>query len=151
MQLYGKVRSKDSDPECEDFKSIQLIQNKLMRSLNGTKVKDRISISSLLEKLGMLSVNQLNAQVKLVEIWKAINVDNYPLKIEQQTRNDERASTRADTIGRPVEIGRTNLTQRSCISDAIRLWNIAPVTVTSSMSLAQAKAEIKKYVRRLPI
>ena len=116
-----------------------------------TSIKDRISIRSLLEKLGMLSVNQLNAQIKLVEIWKAINVDDYPLKIEQQTRNDERSSTRADTIGRPVEIGKTNLTQKSCVSDAIRLWNIAPMTVTSSMSLARAKIEIQKYVRLLPI
>ena len=78
-------------------------------------------------------------------------MDDYPLKIEQQTRNDERSSTRADTIGRPVEIGKTNLTQKSCVSDAIRLWNIAPMTVTSSMSLARAKIEIQKYVRLLPI
>ena len=70
--------------ECEDFKAIQIIQNNLLRSLNGTKVKDMISIDSLLEKFGVLSVNQLNAQVKLAEIWKALHVDDYPLKIEQQ-------------------------------------------------------------------
>ena len=68
LQLYGKVRTKDSDPENEEFKSIQLVQNNLMRALNGTKVKDMISISSLLSKFGMLSVNQLNPQVKLAEI-----------------------------------------------------------------------------------
>ena len=32
----------------------------------------------------MLSVNQLNAQVKLLEVWKAMNVEDYPLKIKQQ-------------------------------------------------------------------
>ena len=30
----------------------------------------------------MLSVNQMNAQIKMTEIWKASNVDNYPLKID---------------------------------------------------------------------
>ncbi len=69
LQLFGKVRSKESDPECADFKAIQVVQNNLMRSLNGSKVKDMISTSSLLTKFGMLSLNQLNAQVKLVEIW----------------------------------------------------------------------------------
>ena len=58
-----------------------------MRALNGTKVKDMVSISSLLSKFGMLSVNQLNAQVKLAEIWKAINVEDYPLNVEQQARD----------------------------------------------------------------
>ena len=151
LQLYGRVRSRDTDPECEDFKSIQLIQNNLMRSLNGSKVKDMISISSLLTKFGMLSVNQLNAQVKLVEMWKAINVDDYPLKVEQQARNEEGVSTRADTTGKPIEIGRSNLSQKTCVSDAIRLWNMAPENVTGSINLAHAKSEIKKYVRLLPI
>ena len=80
LQLLGKVRSKNSDPECEDFKAIQLIQNNLMRALNRTKVKDMVSISSLLSKFEMLSINQLNAQVKLAEVWKALNVD--PLSIK---------------------------------------------------------------------
>jgi hypothetical protein len=29
LQLYGKVRSKESDPECADFKAIQVVQNNL--------------------------------------------------------------------------------------------------------------------------
>ena len=99
----------------------------------------------------MLSVNQLNAQVKLIEIWKPMHVEDYPLKIDQQARDEERVSTRADTIGKPIEIGWTNLVQKTCISDAIHLWNMAPEKVTSSKSLPQAKSEIKKFVRLLPI
>ena len=84
-------------------------------------------------------------------MWKAINVDDYPLKVEQQARNEEGVSTRADTTGKPIEIGRTNLSQKTCVSDAIRLWNMAPENVTGSINLAHAKSEIKKYVRLLPI
>ena len=151
LQLYGKVRTQDSDPICEDFKNIQLIQNNLMRSLNGSKIKDMVSISYLLTKFGMLSIDQLNAQIKLVEIWKALNVEDYPLKIDQQAIAENRVSTRADSIGRLIEIGKSNLVQKSCISDAIRLWNSAPDKVTCSKSMAQAKSEIKKFVRLLPI
>ena len=42
--------------------------------LNGTKIKDCISTESLLSKFGILSTNQLNAQVKLLETWKAESI-----------------------------------------------------------------------------
>ena len=80
-----------------------------------------ILISSLLKKFNLLSVNQLNANVKLVEIWKALNLEDYPLKIEQQSVNSSRVSTRADTKDRSKEIGKTLLVQRTCVSDAIHL------------------------------
>ena len=57
LHLLGKVRTTSSDPECAEFKAIQICQNNLMRSLNGSKIKDMISISTLLKKFGMLSVN----------------------------------------------------------------------------------------------
>ena len=86
LQLYGKVRTTVEDPTCADFKAIQLIQNDLLRLLNGSKIKDRVSIKSLLNKFNVMSVNQLNAQIKLLELWKALNIKDYPLKIEQQSR-----------------------------------------------------------------
>ena len=65
LQLLGKVRVKPEDPECGDLKAIQLAMNRLLRTLNGTTVKDLVSTKSMLEKFSILSVNQLNAQVKL--------------------------------------------------------------------------------------
>ena len=32
----------------------------------------------------MLSTNQINAQIKLLEIWKALKIDNYPLSVEKK-------------------------------------------------------------------
>ena len=151
LQLYGKVRSKELDPECEDFKAIQLVQSNLLRALNGSRVKDMVSISSLLTKFEMFSVNQLNAQIKLVEVWKAVNVTDYPLKIKQQSSDISRTSTRADSMKKPIEIGKSNIVQKTCVSDAIRLWNMAPLPITNCTSLNQAKSEIKKFVRLLPI
>ena len=150
LQLYGKVRAKDSDSECADLKAIQMIQNSLLRTLNGTKIKDMISTKSLLKKFNMLSINQMNAQVKLLEIWKSMNIDDYPLIIDQQGANEAGVSTRGDYKRKPIEIGKTNLSQKTCISDAIRIWNQAPDSVTNSLTVTQAKNEIKKYVTSLP-
>ena len=83
-KLLGKVRITDEDTVGAHFKAIQQVQNNLLRTLNCSKIKDMVSISSMLTKFNMQSVNQLNAGVKLLEIWKAINVDNYPLQINRQ-------------------------------------------------------------------
>ena len=63
---YGKVRTKKEDLKCADFKSIQILQKDLLRFLNESKIKDKVSIKFLLNKFGALSVNQLGAQIKLL-------------------------------------------------------------------------------------
>ena len=105
----------------------------------------------MLEKFNLQSVNQLNAGVKLLEMWKALNVVDYPLIIKRQENSKEGMSTRADLVGRPTAVGKSALTQRSCVSDSIQLWNKAPKNITESTSLKQAKNEIKAYVKTLPI
>ena len=61
----GKVRLQDSDPSNKDFDSIQKVQNKLVRMLTNTKLLDQISTESLSQKTNMLSVNQMNCQIKI--------------------------------------------------------------------------------------
>ena len=134
-----------------DIQALQKAQNDLLRMLNGTSVKDGVSVESMLSKFKLDSVNQLNARVKLLEIWKARNIVGYPLQISQQSTYNQRMTTRADKKERPIEIGKSALTQRTCISDAIRLWNRAPESVTTSTSEYQAKARIKEFVKTLPI
>ena len=151
VQLLGKVRTSTEDTVCAEFKSIQLVQNNLLRTLNGSKIKDMVSISSMIEKFNMLSVNQLNASVKLLEIWKALKVDNYPLSINTQETRVDGSSTRADTAGRPKEIGKSILTQKTCVSDAIHTWNKAPKKVTDCETLYQAKKAIRTFAKSLPI
>ena len=85
------------------------------------------------------------------EVWKALNIEGYPLKLEKQKINEEGVSTRAATTGKLCMVGRSVLAKKTCISDAIRLWNGAPPAVTISESLYRAKKEIKKYVKTLPI
>ena len=80
-----------------------------------------------------------------------LNVADYQLTIKKEEKSETGMSTRAGCIGRPIEIGKTALTQKTCVSDSIHLWNRAPKNVTESKSLNQAKKEIKKYAKTLPI
>ena len=66
LQLMGKVKSHSEDGGMQkDLKVIQLMQNKMVRLLNNVKISDKQSTISLLKNVNMLSVNQINAQIKL--------------------------------------------------------------------------------------
>ena len=66
-------------PGCRH--SSQKIEVMMLRLLNGSRISDKISTSSLLTKFNMLSVNQINAQMKLSEMWKAVNDEDHPFNI----------------------------------------------------------------------
>ena len=52
-------------------------------------------------------------------------------------------ATRAAEKEKPIEIGKSNLTRNSSISDAIRVWNLSPENVTASKTVFQVKNAIK--------
>ena len=54
-------------------------------------------------------------------MWKSENIADYPLKIDHQSADPNKVCTRADIIERPIEVGKSDLTRNTCISDAIRL------------------------------
>ena len=87
LQLCTKVRLTENDPTAADLKALQLTQNRMLRVINNSKIKDKISNKSMLDKFGLLSVNQLAASIKLVEVWKSFNQEGYPLRLEPYNHN----------------------------------------------------------------
>ena len=75
IQLLGMARLKNDDVQNEDLLCIQKIQNKMLRFINNVSLKEHKTTESLLEKTKMLSVNRINAQTKITEVWKALNKD----------------------------------------------------------------------------
>ena len=104
-----------------------------------------------MDKFNQLSVNQLNANIKLCDIWKAVNVEDYPTKVTQMSPNINSSQTRSISFGKLKEKGKTSITQATLINDAIRAWNRAPKEVQQSLSYNVAKKNIKTFVKSLPI
>ena len=151
LQLYGAVRTKDSDPTNGLMTKLQVTQNKLLRVLENVNLADGIHTKTLLENQNMLSVNQLAGQIKLNEMWKATNVKNYAIKVNKQTTAPNGRATRGDTSGKLIEPGKSSLVINSCIGDSTRLWNQAPQSVKNCTTIWSAKKEIRKYAATLPI
>ena len=114
-------------------------------------MKDKISTKSLLSRAKMLSVNQLNAQIKITEAWKAMNEPNHPLKIRKITNDNVNCTTRAVTKGDVIECGKTELVQSTFLSDASKAWNNCTHEIKTSVTLWSAKKAIRKFVETLPI
>ena len=104
----------------------------------------------MFDNVNMLSVNQLNARIKIQEIWKTQNVQGYPIEIAKQTVTEDRTNTRANHEGRLIEVGKKAITQKTMISDAIKLWNKAPVELKNCTNIYQLKAHTRGYVKTLP-
>ena len=79
LQLLGKVRINEEDPTNGLLAKLQITQNRMARFLNKSTISDKISNKEIFLKNNLLSVNQLNCQIKLTEVWKSVNNQNYPL------------------------------------------------------------------------
>ena len=91
-----------------------------------SKIIRLITVSShLLVRLDLLhvirtvhikkAVYQLNAKIKLLDVWKALNVENYPLKITKQVIKLDKTNIRANTQERLIEIGKKTLTTKTSL------------------------------------
>jgi hypothetical protein len=66
---------------------LQRAINRMLRTLTGAWLADRIRIKDLLEITNSVSVNQTAAQIKLGKMWKAAMQPKYPVIMERVERN----------------------------------------------------------------
>ena len=72
-------------------------------------------------------------------MWKAVNIEKYPIKVTKQCTAENARVTRGDTSEKLIMTGMTELVRNTCIGDATRLWNKAPIEVKNSKSIISAK------------
>ena len=99
----------------------------------------------------MLSVNQINAQLKLSEMWKAVNDEEHPFNLEKKDSGSDVRSMRSISNEMLPVKSFSELSKNTFINDGIKAWNLAPISIKNCSSYASAKTEIKKFVRMIPI
>ena len=152
LQLLGKVRLSDEDPTNGLLSKLQVTQNKMARFLNNSKISDKISNKEIFSKSNMLSVNQLNCQIKLTEVWKSLHNQNYPLQWDLKTiPSDGSRVTRSTNKLTIIESLQTCQSSTSFLNDAARIWNKAPEALKECTSIYSAKKQIKSFASSIPI
>ena len=99
----------------------------------------------------MLSVNQINAQAKIMDLWKAIHDPDHPSKIEKMEHDPNACLTRSVANGDLKEFGKSGLVQSTFLSDASKAWNNCPREVKDCDSIWKAKKAIRNFVEKLPV
>ena len=153
LQLCNQVRLTPDDPSNALMNAVQIAQNKMLRMLDRVSLKDHVSTVSLLIKYNLPSVNQLAAQIKLIEAWKCLNIEQYPLKLEPNNPNKLATDRviRASSIKIWKDEARTGAAKMSFSRDCARLWNMAPESIKQAPTLGFAKSEIKKFCKSLEL
>ena len=150
FQLLGKVRIDHQDSTSNLLNKIQVTQNKFMRFMGNKSLLDKIPTKTLFEDTNLISVNQLNAQCKLLEVWKSLNNPRYPITWE---KNERLLDSRTRSIQNELltEPGSSMKTKATFISDAAWVWNRALDSIKNCKSFYKVKVEIKKFIGTLPI
>ena len=99
----------------------------------------------------MQSVNQINAQIKLLDVWKAHQSERHPTKYTRRNDSNQELRTRSAATNKLNEARGGKILNSTCINDAAKLWNNAPESITNCSSLYSIKKHIKAYTATLPI
>ena len=108
--------------------------------LDGVSLKEHITTSSILKKYNLPSVNQLAAEIKLVEAWKIMNIPNYRLILEDNNPNrlPRQRSVRPTSIKQWKDSANLKCAQESFTIDTSKLWNHLPTNIINAKSIFQS-------------
>ena len=151
IELLGNVRMNSNDSTQKLLGSIQVAQNKLARFLNGNTLLDKVNTKEIFKQLNMPSVNQINAQTKMLQIWKSQHSSTFPIQWQRRNEVIEDRRTRSSSDNILTETLGGQILTSTFISDAARIWNLAPESIKASTSLYSAKILIKEFCLTLPI
>ena len=149
--LLKRIKHTYIESEQKLLGSIQVAQNKLARFLNGNKLMDKIPTSQIFKDLNLQSVNQINAQIKLLDVWKSLQSEYHPMKWARRNENNLEQRTRAAKTNNLCEAHGGKILSSTFMNDAAKLWNIAPESIKNCVTVSSVKKQIKLFTATLPI
>ena len=146
LSVYWPIRYKNDDPHPSAVQGIKVVFHRVLRILCGTVQKDRISVEKMLAKLGWLSINQIAAEARLTEVWKALNLNNSLTGMFERVQGTTRAANQ-----NRIKLGlNSKIRESSFLYPSAKLWNMAPRSVVEATNETSAKRAIRDFVKKLP-
>ena len=96
-------------------------------------------------------MNQLNAQIKLLEVWKASQDPKYPTQWDKRRDHQKRTGLKTSNKPELITSGKTRIQENTFFNDAAHLWNTAPKSIKDCKTVSAAKKQIKLFVKMLPL
>ena len=128
-----------------------MIYHHVLRLLCNSKRKNHTPIESMLEQLGWLSINQLASEIRLLEVWKGLNQENYCLNDLFEKAQSNSGNTRSAGLNRLKNVFKSKIRENSFAYPSVQLWNSAPPEITTETRESRARKAIRNYVKTLPV
>ena len=151
LGIFCPIQISQNDPKPSSIQGIRVVYHNLLRLLCCTKRDSHTSIESMLEKLGWLSINQLSCEIRLIEVWKALNYENHCLQGLFEKAHTDKGITRSAGLNKLKSCFKTKIRENSYSYPSIQLWNSAPSDVTTAETESKARKAIRNYVMTLPV
>ena len=126
VQLLGNVRTKKEETEQKLMGTIQVAQNKLARFLNGNSLMDKVPTTQKYKELNIQSVNQLNAQIKLLDVWKSTQSEYHSTKWARRNDSNLEQQTRSAVINNLSEAYGGRILTTTFVNDAAKTMEHCP-------------------------
>ncbi len=145
IAAFGHPRIDEMESRNGAMEDIQVKLNTLMRIITGHRKEDRISISDLLRKTGLPSINRMTIEGILKEMWMFLFLrgETYVRETLLTNSNKSNMTTRSKT-DKLLEVGSP---MNSFIYHGPKLWNSFPEDCKMKMPKYKLKMIVKKLVR----
>ena len=151
LAIFCPIRILDKDPNSTSIEGIKVIHHDVLRLLCNSKRSSHRSIESMLEQLGWLSITQLSAEIRLVEVWKGLNKENYCLSELFEKAESNNGITRSAGLNKLKTVFKSKIRENSFAFPSVQLWNSSPADITTETRESRVRKAIRNYVKTLPI
>ena len=126
--MYGDVRIEEEDPTSGRMRKLQLALKRITRFLTGISLQDRIKTEELLQRAKLPQVNQMAAEQKLGETFRAgkTEIPGVTNNIILVSSKEHTMTTRGQIEGNIMLMTGEAYRRDSFLYKAVRLWNALP-------------------------
>ena len=101
-----------------------------------------IPTEDIYKELKIPPVNQINAQIKLLEIWKSQHSETYPIKWRTRNNATQDRRTRASNENLLHESYGCKILNSTFINDSARIWKLTPNFIKISATISAANERL---------
>ena len=124
LAIFCPIRTLENDPNPTCIEGIKVIYHDVLRLLCNSKRSNHRPIESMLEQLGWLSLNQLSAEIRLFEVWKGLNKENYCMNELFEKAESNRGITRSAGLNKLKTVFRSKIRENSFAYPSVQLWSV---------------------------
>ena len=148
IAVYSNPRTGENETDNADIQKIQVLQNDMMRLINGHTRAEQVNMKTLRETHETLSVNQLTCYHIALEMHNVIwRNSSWPLKQKIQQLKDGSYRFRSESRGDLVVPMRPS---RGCAGFSYKgpiIWNKMPKGLREVYEPEQFRKQLKPWIR----